>query len=918
MLDRTVDRPLHNVQMPNSLIPVLTPHGALRVEPDHSEFPLDEAVVARLGAAFARGGGHGLLQLGLTEAGSRLPPELAFWRAFAMRFIAAVSANGEAATVQAPRVSEPAAADLTRLIEEAPPMRGGEYLDAERLVGLWRSLQEAIDAERAASGLSIGAFLAARDSRWRLVGRVHFNLAENRKDAERPFAFLATYAASLATHGALRHAPLGAALREFAGAGAKNELLRLLEPVERAGESCAWLKQIVDSGEIFHPLRWTPTEAMRLLGDIEALEQAGVIVRMPASWRAGRPSRPSVEATVGSNAPSVVGASSLLDFQVEVTVDGEPLTPEEIARLVDSADGLAMLRGKWVEVDPMHLKATLDRYAEIERLARKEGVSFGQAMRLLAGADIGGREAASTSDVAWEQVNAGPWLAETLAACRKPDVLAAAHPGDALKATLRPYQDVGLRWLGFLTRIGLGACLADDMGLGKTVQVLALLLTLGGREGRSRPSLIVAPASLLANWAAEAERFAPSLKVLVAHPSFMPAERLKTLSAEDLAQTDLIVTSYAALLRLEWIGRTRWRLAVIDEAQTIKNPDAKQTRAVKALDAEARIALTGTPIENNLRDLWSIFDFLNPGLLGSSKAFAKFVKRLADRSPPSFAPLRKLVAPYILRRLKTDRSVISDLPDKTEVKAYCALSRKQAAFYQATVQEFERRLEESADEMGRRGLVLATLMRLKQICNHASHGHGGGEKWRSEDSGKFARLIEIAGTVASRQEKMLVFTQFKEIVEPLGDLLAGAFGRPGLALSGDTAVAKRRALVETFQEDESAPFFVLSLKAGGSGLNLTAASHVVHFDRWWNPAVENQATDRAFRIGQKRNVLVHKFVCRGTIEERIDELIEFEATDGRGHAFRRGRDQSDRTCRRRSDGAGQTRSRRRDQRGVTQ
>ncbi len=621
---------------------------------------------------------------------------------------------------------------------------------------------------------------------------------------------------------------------------------------------------------------------------------------------------------MGSNAPSVVGASSLLDFQVEVSLDGEPLTSEEIASLVGSADGLAMLRGKWVEVDPMHLKATLDRYAEIERLARKEGVSFGRAMRLLAGADIGERETASASDVAWERVNAGPWLAETLAACRRPDVLAAAHPGDALKATLRPYQDVGLRWLGFLTRLGLGACLADDMGLGKTVQVLALLLTFSGREGRSRPSLIVAPASLLANWAAEAERFAPSLKVLVAHPAFTPAERLKALCAEELAQTDLIVTSYAALLRLDWIGRTRWRLAVIDEAQTIKNPDAKQTRAVKALDAEGRIALTGTPIENNLRDLWSIFDFLNPGLLGSSKAFANFVKRLADRTPPSFAPLRKLVAPYILRRLKTDRSVISDLPDKTEVTAYCGLSRKQAALYQATVREFERRLEESSDEMGRRGLVLATLMRLKQICNHGSHGFGGGEKWESEDSGKFARLTEIAATVASRQEKMLVFTQFKETVEPLGDLLAGAFGRPGLALSGDTAVDKRRALVKTFQEDEGAPFFVLSLKAGGSGLNLTAASHVVHFDRWWNPAVENQATDRAFRIGQKRNVLVHKFVCRGTIEERIDELIEFEASDGRGHALRRGRNPPDRTRRRRSDGAGQVRPRRRDQGGVTQ
>ena len=859
--------------MPRSLACLLTPHGALRLEAAEDDTAFDASVAERLEAAFRKGDGHGLLQLGLAEAGSRLPPDLAFWRAFAMRFVAAVCTAGENA-VEAVYPSAPGEEALKTLVEEAPPMRGGEYLDAGRLAALWEALAQAFEAERNESGLSVGAFLASRDSRWRQVGRVHLNLAENRKDAERPFAFLATYASSLAAHGALRHAPLGAALREYAGAGANSELLKLLEPVSRAAESCAWLKAIVDSGEIFHPLRWTPSEAMRLLSDIEPLEQAGVVVRMPAAWRAGRPSRPAVAATVGSNAPSQVGARQLLDFQVDVSLDGAPLTSEEIASLLAATDGLALLRGQWVEVDAARLKATLDRYAEIERLALKQGVSFGQAMRLLAGADVGASEATQAAEASWGHVAAGPWLAEALAACRSPETLAAVHPGEALKATLRPYQDVGLRWLGFLARLGLGACLADDMGLGKTIQVLALLLTVAGRGGERRPSLIVAPASLLANWAAEAERFAPSLNVFVAHPAFASAERLRSPSTEDLAATDLVVTSYGSLLRLDWLGKTRWRLAVVDEAQAIKNPDARQTRAVKALDAESRIALTGTPVENNLRDLWSIFDFLNPGLLGSSKAFANFVKSLADRTPPSYAPLRKLVAPYILRRLKTDRSVIADLPDKTEVKAYCALSRRQAALYQSTVSAFDERLKESSDDIGRRGLVLATLMRLKQICNHAQHGLGGGANWTTEDSGKFARLSEIAATVASRQEKMLVFTQFKEAVEPLGDLLAGAFGRPGLALSGETAVGKRRTLVKSFQEDETIPFFVLSLKAGGSGLNLTAASHVVHFDRWWNPAVENQATDRAFRIGQKRNVLVHKFVCRGTIEERIDELIE--------------------------------------------
>ena len=481
--------------------------------------------------------------------------------------------------------------------------------------------------------------------------------------------------------------------------------------------------------------------------------------------------------------------------------------------------------------------------------------------------------AAAAADVKWARVEAGPWLAKTLDGCRDPQALADADPGAALKAELRPYQKTGVRWLDFLTRLRLGACLADDMGLGKTIQVLALLLTLQRREPAGGPSLLVAPASLLANWASEAARFAPSLRVLLAHPAFAPAAELKAATPERFTAFDLVVTSYGSLLRIDALAKTPWRLVVLDEAQAIKNPNAKQTRAVKALQGESRIALTGTPIENNLRDLWSIFDFINPGLMGSSKAFADFVKRLSAQEPVSYAPLRKLAAPYILRRLKTDKSVIADLPDKTEVKAFCSLSKRQAALYQATVAELEQRLKQAEDDIARRGLVLAMLMRLKQICNHPAQWLGDGS-YDAEDSGKFGRLVEIAETVASRQEKLLVFTQFREIIPPLERLLAAAFSRPGLVLHGETAVGKRKDLVKKFQEDETVPFFILSLKAGGTGLNLTAASHVAHFDRWWNPAVENQATDRAFRIGQKRNVLVHKFVCRGTIEERIDALIE--------------------------------------------
>jgi non-specific serine/threonine protein kinase len=456
---------------------------------------------------------------------------------------------------------------------------------------------------------------------------------------------------------------------------------------------------------------------------------------------------------------------------------------------------------------------------------------------------------------------------------RSPEGLACVDPGSALKATLRPYQQAGVRWLYLLNRLGLGACLADDMGLGKTIQVLALLLVLKQEHGQSdpRPSVLVAPASLLANWAAEIERFAPGLSVLIAHPSAMSVTDLKSMQEPRLAGIDLVITSYGAMLRYPWLGTAAWRVAVLDEAQAIKNPGAKQTRAVKRLTANTRIALTGTPVENRLSDLWSIFDFTHPGLLGSDKAFSSYAKRLSAKG--NFAPLRDLVRPYILRRLKTDKSVIADLPDKSEMKAFCHLSPAQAALYQRAVEELGAALDTVEEGINRRGTVLAFLMRFKQICNHPSQWIGDGA-WAEGDSGKFARLRELAEVIAAKQEKMLVFTQFREVTRPIAAFLGNVFGREGLVLHGATPVAQRKKLVQRFQEDELTPFFVLSLKAGGAGLNLTAASHVVHFDRWWNPAVENQATDRAFRIGQSKNVLVHKFICRGTVEDKIDQLIE--------------------------------------------
>ena len=865
----------------------LTPRGHLLFEAA-TDAAVPDGLAHTLERAFGRGSGHGLFELGAVEVGTALPADLGYWRDFAAQFVTALCAHPDHDAPDA-SIPAPSAAELSTRAAAAPPMPGAEYLDASVLERLWGEIAAAFRSELATSKASVQAFLQQKNAAWHLVGRVHFNLAENRGDADAPFAFLATYTTHLSNGTKAQHLPLGRALTDYAGAANTSRLLSLLLPVQRASAECAWLQSMVESGEIYHPLRWTPAEAFRLLTDTPRLESAGVMVRVPSAWRARRAPRPQVTATVGGKPPSGLGTDALLDFEMSVSLDGEALSSEEIQQLLDATHGLHLVRGRWVEVDPARLRRMLDEFRAMETVAAKDGLSFGAAMRLLAGAHAPEGAVADAPD--WSQVVAGPWGATTPASLRDPSQLARVDPGDALKATLRPYQHVGVRWLHLLSSLGLGACLADDMGLGKTMQVLALLLVLkrnasvprdgtscgsgSARVMRDEPrqaSLLVAPASLLANWASEVERFAPSLNAIVVHPSTVDREALRTLDEKRLAGHDLVITSYGTLRRVPALLSMPWRLAILDEAQAIKTPGARQTRAVKQLKARARLALSGTPVENRLGDLWSIFDFLNPGLLGSGQAFSAFAKRLSAQPHQGYAPLRALVRPYILRRLKTDASVIADLPDKTELKAFCHLTRRQAALYQQAVTDLATELAR-AEGMTRRGVVLASLMRLKQICNHPSQWLGD-DAWHEADSGKLARLREIAEVIADKQEKVLVFTQFKEMTAPLAAFLASVFGRPGLVLHGATAVGTRQKLVTRFQDDERVPFFVLSLKAGGAGLNLTAASHVVHFDRWWNPAVENQATDRAFRIGQTKNVLVHKFVCRGTIEERIDQLIE--------------------------------------------
>ena len=744
------------------------------------------ALTAALSRAFESDVGLGLFELGASsQASALLHPTTAFWLELGRAFVTAVTRVPNIDDMR-PQITVPVdLVAIETLTQRIPPMTGGEYLNAEVLISLWVRMEAALQFVLRDHEDTVAGLLASRNAVWHVVGRVCFHLAENKGDESMPFAFLATYADRAGAGTTARHVPLGRALAAYADD--RDGLLRLLEPVQEAATRCAWVDALVRSGDVYHPIAWSVAEAHRLLCDVPALEEAGLLVRLPDWWRA-KSARPVVRVTVGDGQPGGFGLGALLDFKVQTVLDGEVLTAEDWAQIRESESGLVLLRGRWVEIDRARLDQVLERWTDVARAA-ENGLSLGEGMRLVAGIDA--PKNAEEDDASWSEVVAGRSLSEALTALREP---AAEAPklGRALKANLRPYQQAGLQWLWTLDRLGLGGCLADDMGLGKTLQVIALLL-LKKKAKSSGPALIVAPASIITNWQSEIERFAPTLEVLVAHASAMPRSELVDVDATKIASADVVIVTYAAVGRLKWLPTTEWDVVVLDEAQAIKNPGTRQTRAVKALKSRTRVALTGTPIENRLSDLWSLFDFLAPGLLGGASQFTKLTRHLA-KSDRGYAPLRSLIRPDMLRRLKTDSRIIDDLPDKIEVNAYCSLSRTQAGHYQTAVDELASKLE-TLSGTKRRGLVLAYLMRLKQICNHPSQWLGDGE-YALKDSGKLARLGELCEAIASRQERVLVFSQFREMTGPLATFLAGVFNRPGLVLHGGTPVKKRRNLVD--------------------------------------------------------------------------------------------------------------------------
>ncbi|WP_395736002.1 DEAD/DEAH box helicase [Prosthecobacter sp.] len=836
--------------------PVLTPEGFLSHEGVAESSAERKIAAAGSPAAVLRVLGTDLLT-------AELDPPWRWLREFARHFFTRLCQTKDA-------LNTSVFTEREAFIATAPPFAGAEYLTPDVLERWWLDLSQHI-AQLATRGVE--EWLRTECPAWHVVGRVTFHLAENKTDTQRPFAFLATFTEKLSATGQPQHLPLARALQLYAGQKDQTALNALLAPVRTAAEKSRLLREWLETKRLFQPMAMSPQEAFRVLRDTALFQESGIVMKLPDWWRSGKGPRPAVSVTIDAPRQSSLHVGTLMSFKIAASMDGEPLTDAEWEKLLSADTGLVSLRGRWVEVDGAQLQQVMSHWERVQHAAGEGGIGFLDGMRLLAGFDArlqAVEEENSEMVHDWSGIVAGKNLAALLQQMRDP---ASAPPPPNLLATLRPYQLKGFSWLQFMSRLGLGACLADDMGLGKTLQVIALLLA--RQKDTKAPGLLVVPASLVGNWKAEIAKFAPDLKCFIAHPSQTSREELDFAVKQPAAALrgyDAMLTTYQFLQRTESWQAHPWSIVILDEAQAIKNPGSVSTRAVKRLQAPSRIALTGTPVENRPGDLWSLFDFLNPGLLGGSTAFASAVKNCA-KSSAGFAPLRKLVQPYILRRMKTDRSIITDLPDKIETKAFCGLTKRQATIYAKLVDQLAKMLaDKTMEPIKRQGLVLGFLLKFKQICNHPSHWNGDGA-WSPEDSGKFTRLAEICSELAERRERALIFTQFQETCDPLARFLATVFGREGLILHGGTAVKKRPQLVESFQLPGGPPFMVISVKAGGTGLTLTAASHVIHFDRWWNPAVENQATDRAFRIGQKKNVMVHKFVCQGTIEERIDALI---------------------------------------------
>ncbi len=744
---------------------------------------------------------------------------------------------------------------INYLLNCVPYTIGMEYINEIWLNNLSDNLLSVFKNEIKDYDGKVATYFAQHNSQINIVGRVFFHLVEV-DDNEYPFAFMATYSTKPAKNNKAIHTPLKNALIEFKDD--QKQLLSLLATVTKVADKSIFISKLMENGELFLPIKFTKEDAYTFLKESMIYEQAGILCRIPDWWKKNN-NRVKVSVNVGEKPPTNVGLDSILQFSPYLVIDNEKLSVKQLKEFLSMAQGLIQYKGKWVEIDTEKLNQALIAYEKIKEM--DSNITIAQAMKLHLNLENDLEKITKDLDFS---VNNGQWLSNFRNMMMSPEKINDIKTTESFKANLRTYQNSGYQWLSMMSKMGLGACLADDMGLGKTVQIIALLDY--ARVNNHGHALLILPASLIGNWQNEIEKFAPSLNYQILHNS------IKKINDDFKPDNDvfLYITTYAMVTKIETLKEYNWDYLILDEAQAIKNAGNKQSKQIKLLKSKMRIALTGTPIENKLGDLWSLFDFLNPGLLGTSKEFTNFSKSLKD-DVTGYARLRKIVNPFMLRRLKTDKTIISDLPEKIEIKEYTSLTKKQVILYKNLVNDIAEKIEDS-DGIQRKGIVLASIIKFKQICNHPDQ-YLGLDDFKLINSGKFEKLKEICETIYEKRERVIVFTQFKEMTQPISNLLESIFEKKGFVLHGSSTIKQRNQMVEDFNGENYIPYMVLSLKAGGVGLNLTSANHVIHFDRWWNPAVENQATDRAFRIGQSKNVMVHKFVTKGTIEEKIDDMI---------------------------------------------
>lgn len=764
------------------------------------------------------------------------------------------------------------------LAECVPFSIGSEFIDSDWIKNIIHNLLKVFHSEIIKYNGTIEKYFSTKTQNLHTPERIFFHLVENKAKTEQeqidfPFAFIATYAVQN-QNDTITHKPLKFALSEYKED--HNKLLSLLSCLNKAADVSKFIDEIVESGEIFHTLKLNPQETYSFLKTIPEIESTGILCRIPIWWKK-KSSSIKLNIKLGEKSQKFIGFNTILSVKPEFILDGELIKVEEVEKLLEMTEGLALLKGKWVEVNKDKLAALLAEFQRILESDKKislldalHGNIFDKDKKNIKSEDIEKKEINLDGDI---MISNGIWLKTFLTNIRNAATNESIEIPENVNATLRPYQKAGFSWLAGMYRYGFGACLADDMGLGKTLQTLTFMESIrSSKNGEKKKILLIVPASLIGNWQAESKKFTPLISIKVLHGK--TATKLQEEAIHDLKF--LNITTYGMATKIPALQMTNWDCIILDEAQAIKNPASKQTQIIKKIPATKKIAMTGTPIENNLTNLWSIFDFANKGLLGSSNEFKKFQTEL-NENPEKNTKLRAMIAPFFLRRLKTDKRIISDLPEKIETTDYITLSKKQKTLYTKAVDDFTKRLEkigneEDRDPIKRNGLMFEVLIRLKQICNHPDQ-YLGQEEFSPNASGKFEILTELCQTIYEKRERVLVFTQFKEMIEPLEKHLKGIFHADGLCIHGGTKATQRTEYVKKFNSDEYIPFMVLSLKAAGVGLNLVKANHVVHFDRWWNPAIEAQATDRAFRIGQKKNVFVHKFVCKNTIEEKINDML---------------------------------------------